>query len=205
MYTRIIQIVVFIIGKVGVIVMAKQTTSKYSEDWLPVKAIQNGMIILNNNYYVSGIKIEPKNIFILDYQTQNNIIFNFRNFYNVIDFEFWLVVADRPVDIKLYLSQLQLQYDSAPNQAIRKLINQDIQKAELFSGSAISAVDTEYFILFRDKKLDVVQKRIQTLITNLASTGLNSRQTSDDDLKFLLQNFLNGGAKNEYGTVMSNV
>lgn len=205
MYTRIIQIVVFIIGKVGVIVMAKQTASKYSEDWVPVKAIQNGMIILNNNYYVSGIKIEPKNIFILDYQTQNNIIFNFRNFYNVIDFEFWLVVADRPVDIKLYLSQLQLQYDSAPNQTIRKLINQDIQKAELFSGSAISAVDTEYFILFRDKKLDVVQKRIQTLITNLASTGLNSRQTSDDDLKFLLQNFLNGGAKNEYGTVMSNV
>ena len=185
--------------------MAKQTASKYSEDWVPVKAIQNGMIILNNNYYVSGIKIEPKNIFILDYQTQNNIIFNFRNFYNVIDFEFWLVVADRPVDIKLYLSQLQLQYDSAPNQAIRKLINQDIQKAELFSGSAISAVDTEDFILFRDKKLDVVQKRIQTLITNLASTGLNSRQTSDDDLKFLLQNFLNGGAKNEYGTVMSNV
>ena len=185
--------------------MAKQTASKYSEDWVPVKAIQNGMIILNNNYYVSGIKIEPKNIFILDYQTQNNIIFNFRNFYNVIDFEFWLVVADRPVDIKLYLSQLQLQYDSAPNQAIRKLINQDIQKAELFSGSAISAVDTEYFLLFRDKKLDVVQKRIQTLITNLASTGLNSRQTSDDDLKFLLQNFLNGGAKNEYGTVMSNV
>lgn len=205
MYTRIIQIVVFIIGKVGVIVMAKQTASKYSEDWVPVKAIQNGMIILNNNYYVTGIKIEPKNIFILDYQTQNNIIFNFRNFYNVIDFEFWLVVADRPVDIKLYLSQLQLQYDSAPNQAIRKLINQDIQKAELFSGSAISAVDTEYFILFRDKKLDVVQKRVQTLITNLASTGLNSRQTSDDDLKFLLQNFLNGGAKNEYGTVMSNV
>lgn len=185
--------------------MAKQTASKYSEDWVPVKAIQNGMIILNNNYYVTGIKVEPKNIFILDYQTQNNIIFNFRNFYNVIDFEFWLVVADRPVDIKLYLSQLQLQYDSAPNQAIRKLINQDIQKAELFSGSAISAVDTEYFILFRDKKLDVVQKRIQTLITNLASTGMNSRQTSDDDLKFLLQNFLNGGAKNEYGTVMSNV
>ena len=75
----------------------------------------------------------------------------------------------------------------------------------MFSGSAINAVDTEYFILFRDKKLDIVQKRIQTLITNLASAGLNSRQTSDDDLKFLLQNFLNGGAKNEYGTVMSNV
>ena len=49
--------------------MAKQKTSKFSEDWVPVKAIQNGMIILNNNYYVTGIKVEPKNIFILDYQS----------------------------------------------------------------------------------------------------------------------------------------
>ena len=181
------------------------TSNKYCEDWLPVKNITNGMIQLENGYFVCGIKVEPKNIFILDEGARNNVIVQLRNFYNTIDFEFWMIIADRPVDIKLYLSQLQLQYDSAPNQAIRKLINQDIQKAELFSGSAISAVDTEYFILFRDKKLDVVQKRIQTLITNLASTGLNSRQTSDDDLKFLLQNFLNGGAKNEYGTVMSNV
>ena len=43
------------------------------------------------------------------------------------------------------------------------------------------------------------------MIANLAGCGLNSRQASDDDLKFLLQNFLNGGTKNEYGTVMSNV
>ena len=57
------------------------------------------------NYFVTGIKIEPKNIFILDYQEQNNIIFNLRNFYNVIDYEFWLVVCDRPVDINLYLAQ----------------------------------------------------------------------------------------------------
>jgi hypothetical protein len=186
--------------------MAKKIeTSKFTEDWIPVKGIQNGMIILDNNYYVTGIKVEPKNIFILDFQTQNNIIFNLRNFYNVIDFEFWLIVADRPVDIKLYLAQLQLQYDNAPNQAIRKIIGQDIDKAEMFSSTAINAVDTEYFIMFRDKKLEVVQKRIQTLISSLASCGLNSRQASDDDLKFLLQNFLNGGAKNEYGTVMSNV
>ena len=185
--------------------MAKIAQNKSSEDWVPVKTIQNGMIILNNNYYVTGIKIEPKNIFILDYQTQNNIIFNFRNFYNTIDYEFWLIVADRPVDINLYMSQLQLEYDSAPNQAIRKLVSQDIAKAEMFTGSALNVVDTEYFIMFRDKKLEVVQKRIQSLISNLASIGLVSRQTSDDDLKFLLQNFLNAGAKNEFGTVMSNV
>lgn len=185
--------------------MAKKTSSKYSEDWVPVKNIQNGMIILDNNWYVTGIKVEPKNIFILDQQSQNSILFNLRSFYNSIDYEFWLIVADRPVDINLYLSELQLQFDNASNQAIRKLISQDIQKAESFTTTAMNVVDTEYFIMFRDKDSEVCHKRVQNLISNLAGAGLVGRQTSDDDLKFLLQNFLNGGAKSEFGTVMSNV
>ena len=182
--------------------MAKNQ-NRSSEDWLPIKTISDGMIKLNNDWMVTGIKVEPKNIFILDQQSQNNIIFRLRDFYNTIDYEFWLIVADRPVDIKIYLSQLQLDFDNAPTQAIRKLIAEDINKAEMFSGNQANVVDTEYYILFRDKKLEVVQKRIQTLITNLAGIGLISRQASDDDLKFLLQNFLNGGQKNEFGTVIT--
>lgn len=182
--------------------MAKNQ-NRSSEDWLPIKTISDGMIKLNNDWMVTGIKVEPKNIFILDQQSQNNIIFRLRDFYNTIDYEFWLIVADRPVDIKIYLSQLQLDFDNAPTQAIRKLIAEDINKAEMFSGNQANVVDTEYYILFRDKKLEIVQKRIQTLITNLAGIGLISRQASDDDLKFLLQNFLNGGQKNEFGTVMT--
>jgi hypothetical protein len=187
--------------------MAKKaiTSSKFSEDWLPIKSIQNGMIILEGNYLVTGIKIEPKNIFILDEQSQNNVIFNLRNFYNIINYEFWLIVADRPVDINLYLSQLHLQFEEAPTQIARKLVAQDIEKAELFGSGVVNAVDTEYYILFRDKSTEVLQKRVQTLISQLASTGLVSRQVSQDDLKFLLQNFLNGGVKNDFGTVMSNV
>ena len=192
-----------IIGKAGVLMM-KKTQSKYSEDWLPIKSISNGMINLDNGWMVTGIKVEPKNIFILDYQTQNNIIMNLRNFYSTIDYEFWLVVADRPVDIKMYLSQLQLDFDTAGNQAIRKLIGEDIEKAEMFSSNQYNVVDTEYYLLFRDKDLEKINKHIQQLITGLASTGLISSKTSDEDLKFLLQNFLNGGVKNEFGTVVTN-
>lgn len=186
--------------------MAKNNNvSKYTEDWVPIKTIKNGMIQLENNYYVTGIRIEPKNIFILDYQEQNNIIFNLRNFYNVIDYEFWLVVCDRPVDINMYLAQLQLMYANAQNQQVRKLIGQDIDKGEMFRSTTINAVDTEYYILFRDKKTEILQKRIHTLISNLASSGLNSRQTSDDDLRVIIDSFFNGNMRTEFGTVMSSV
>lgn len=190
-------------GKVGVGKVSKGNVSGFTEDWLPVRAIQNNMIIVRDGNKVTGVKITPRNIFILDPDTQNNILIGLRNFYNTIDYEFWLIVADRPVDIKMYLSQLQLDFDNAQTQAIRKLIAEDIQKAELFSGNDYNVVDTEYYILFRDKNLDVINKRVQQLITQLASIGLISSKASDEDLKFLLQNFLNGGQKNEFGTVVT--
>ena len=181
--------------------MAK-TQNKFTEDWLPIKKIENGMIILENNWMVTGIKVEPKNIFILDYQTQNNIIFNFRNFYNTIDYEFWLLIADRPVDIDVYLSQLQLMYNNAPTNAIRKLIMQDINKANLFTSSEYNVVDTEYYILFKEKRLEIVQKKLHNLISGLASAGLQSTQTSNNDLRIVLDNFLNGGETTNFGAVM---
>jgi len=60
------------------------TTNKPAEDWVPVRAIQNGMILLDNGFLVTGVKIEPKNIFILDQDVQNNVIFSLRTFYNTL-------------------------------------------------------------------------------------------------------------------------
>ena len=93
--------------------MSTKTKSKFTNDeFVPVKAITNGVIVLDNNEKVTGIKIMPRNIFILDYSTQDAIIDNLKNVYNTIDYEFWIIVADRPVDINVYLSQLQILYNS---------------------------------------------------------------------------------------------
>ena len=112
--------------------MAK-TSSGYTEDFVPVKAINNGIILLDNKLMVTGVKILPRNIFILDEISQMNVITGLKNFYNQIDFEFWLFCADRPVDITLYLSQLQLLYNQTHSPAIRKLIMEDINKGNTLS------------------------------------------------------------------------
>ena len=39
-----------------------------------------------------------------------------------------MIVADRPVDISVYMSQLQLLYNETQVPAIRKLISQDMDK-----------------------------------------------------------------------------
>ena len=175
---------------------------KYAEDWLPIKSINNGMILTEDGYYVTGVKVSPKNIFILDEQSQNAILFNLSTFYNTLDFDFWLLVSDRPVDISLYLNELQVEYNKNPNSAIRKLIMQDINKANLFMSRDYNVVDTEYYILFREKKADLIQKRIRTLMNGLATCNLNAMQTTNEDLRTLIENFVNGGMRTEFGVVM---
>lgn len=180
--------------------MAK-SRGRFTEDWVPVRGITSGAIVLNNKEKVTGVKIEPKNIFILDYESQQAMIVNLRNLYNQIDYEFWLVVADRPVDISVYMSQLQLMYNQEQSPAIRKLIAEDINKGTSFINNNV--VDTEYYILFKEKDPDLIQKKIRNLINSFATVGLSAQQTSNEDLRVILDNFLNGGKKTEFGTVVS--
>ncbi|MBE6140038.1 MAG: hypothetical protein E7172_00635 [Firmicutes bacterium] len=175
---------------------------KYTESWIPIKQILNGMIQLDSGEYVTGVKVAPKNIFIMDQTSQDMVISNLRNLYNSIDFEFWLLIADRPVDIDVYLSRLQIMYNETQNAAVRKLIMQDINKANLFMNVEYNVVDTEYYILFKEKRLEIVQKKLHNIISGLASSGLQSNQTSNSDLRMVLDNFLNGGEQSTFGTVM---
>ena len=52
--------------------MKKNKISPFTEDWLPIRDIQNGMILTTDKYYVTGVKITPRNIFILD----NDIVYH---------------------------------------------------------------------------------------------------------------------------------
>ena len=179
----------------------KTVKSKYTEQYVPIKNITNGTIVLDNNEKITGLKIVPRNIFISDNSTQNAIIVNLQNAYNVIDYEFWVIAADRPVDINVFLSELQLLYAKTNDSIVRKLIMEDIEKANTFTNNNV--VDTEYFVLFKHKDQEVLNKRLRQLITMFANAGLNSHQVTNDDLRVILDNFLNGGQTTGFGTVIS--
>ena len=177
-----------------------ETNPKYTENWLPLKGISNGIMFNDKKEMITGVKIQPRNIFILDQSSMDNALIGLMNFYNTIDFEFWLVVADRPVDIAMYQAELQVLYNKTQDQRVRKLIAQDISKGEFFINNNV--VDTEYFILFKEKNNDLLAKKVRNLINGLAGAGLIASQTSNDDLRMIIDNFLNGGQKYEAGGVM---
>ena len=188
-----------------------QAAAKSAEDWLPIVDIKGSYIevkggALEGNQYVTGVRVEPKNIFISDEIVQRQAINGLTNFYNTIDYEFWLMCCDRPVDINLYKSQLEIMYADATSQEQRKLITEDLRKVDQFIGPEINAVDTEFYLLFKApvKQTELIQKRVSNMISGLASAGLNCRQITEEDIRVLLDSIFNDSERVEYGTVMTN-
>lgn len=93
-----------------------------------------------------------------------------------------------------------MQYNNAKDPVIRKLINEDLRKASNFTDDV---TDVEFYMLFKEKQVEMVQKKLRLMINGLASAGLASAQANNDDLRSILDNFLNGGEKTTFGTVMA--
>lgn len=180
---------------------SKTNNSVTTESFVPIKAINNNVIELDNGYKVAGVKVYPRNIFILEEYEQYNIIDNLKNLYNTLDFEFWLIVTDRPVDIDVYIAHLQSEFNKTQSSLVRKLINQDLQKARKFINEDVT--DVEFYILFKEKNIDMIQKKIRLIINGLAQAGLTSSYANNDDLRMVLESFLNGGQNTKFGTVLS--
>ena len=177
-----------------------KTKNPYTENWVRIRSIKNGIITLPNREMVAGVKIDPRNIFILDQIQQDSILNALKNCYNTFNFEWWLIAADRPVDISVYVSQLELMLNQPLDPARRKLVLQDIEKANMFINNQV--VDTEYYVLFKEKNMDMLQQKLRTIINGFASCNLVASPTSDDELRLILDNFLNGGVRTDFGTVV---
>ena len=188
--------------------MAKQKTMpakamnnpKYTENWINLRGIKNGIIYTKDGYMVAGVRLEPKNIFILETYQGAAVITGLANFYNLIDFEFWIMAVDRPVDISMYQAEMQLLYNRTSDPKLRKVISQDMNKGDSFVNNDVS--DIEFFILFKEKKMDALQKKVRNIINGLATCNLIGSQASSDDMRMLLDNILNGGKSYESGGVM---
>ena len=63
------------------------SNSIYTENWINVKNINNNVIYLDNKQMVTGVKIQPRNIFILEENYQNQIIDSLKTFYNLVDYQ----------------------------------------------------------------------------------------------------------------------
>ena len=58
---------------------------------------------------------------------------------------------------------------------------QDLEKADMFINNQV--VDTEYYVLFKETRMDALQEKLRSMINGFASCSLLATPVTDDDLR----------------------
>ena len=86
------------------------TSSKTTQEFVPIKEIRDGVVVLNDGSLRALVLASSLNFALKSGDEQNSIIFQFQNFLNSLDFSVQIFVQSKRLDIRPYIALLEGQY-----------------------------------------------------------------------------------------------
>jgi type IV secretory pathway VirB4 component len=90
--------------------MATQTPSKTTQEFVPIREIRDGIVILKDGSMRALILASSLNFALKSGDEQNAIIAQFQNFLNSLDFSVQIFVQSKRLDIRPYIALLEERY-----------------------------------------------------------------------------------------------
>ncbi len=83
------------------------TPSKTTQEFVPIKEIRQGVVILKDGSLRSIVMCSSLNFALKSADEQQSIIFQFQNFLNSLDFSIQIFIQSRKLDIRPYIALLE--------------------------------------------------------------------------------------------------
>ena len=100
--------------------------SKPAQDFVPIREIRDGIVILKNNEMRMILLASSINFALKSADEQTAVIFQFQNFLNSLDFSAQIFIQSRRLDIRPYLSTLTERLAQEENDMMRIQIKEYI-------------------------------------------------------------------------------
>ncbi len=90
--------------------MANPTPSKSTQDFVPIREIRDGVVILKDGSMRALVLASSLNFALKSADEQNAIIVQFQNFLNSLDFSVQIFIQSKKLDIRPYIALLEGRY-----------------------------------------------------------------------------------------------
>jgi hypothetical protein len=107
-----------------------------TQDFVPVKEVRNGVVILKSDGYRGIMMCSAMNFALKSEEEQAAIIGGFQSFLNTIDFSVEVVIHSRKMDIRPYIALLEERMDAQQSELMRIQLREYIQFIKGFMESA---------------------------------------------------------------------
>ncbi len=122
------------------------TASKASQDFVPIKEIRDGIIVLKDGSMRGILIVSSVNLALKSGDEQASIILQFQNFLNSLDFFIQIFVQSRKYDIRPYIAQLEEMEKSQLNDLLKIQTHEYISFIKNFS-STVNIMKKNFFIV----------------------------------------------------------
>lgn len=127
-----------------------------TQQFVPVKEIRNGIIVLKDGSYRGVLICSSVNFGLKSVDEQRGIILGFQNFLNTLDFSIQIVVNSRKMDLRPYLALLEKKMPEQRTELLRIQLREYMEFVQSFSEGANIMTKSFYVIVPYSKHLGAV-------------------------------------------------
>jgi len=126
--------------------MATARSAKAAQDFVPVREVRDGIIILKDGGLRAVLMASSLNFALKSEDEQNAFIVQFQNFFNALDFSVQIYIQSRELDIRPYLATLEEAYKGTLDDLMRIQIREYIQFIRSFVEGA-NIMTKQFFVV----------------------------------------------------------
>jgi len=118
-----------------------------TQQFVPVKEIRNGTIVLKDGGYRGVLICSSINFGLKSADEQHAIILGFQNFLNMLDFSIQIVVNSRKMDLRPYLALLEAKAPEQKTELLRIQLREYIEFVRSFAEQANIMTKSFYIVV----------------------------------------------------------
>lgn len=175
-----------------IILFIMATSSKATQDFVPIKEVRDGVIILKDGSMRAIILASSLNFALKSEDEQNSIIYQFQNFLNSLDFSVQIFVQSKRLDIRPYIAILEERYKEQVGELMKIQTREYIEFIKTFTENS-NIMSKSFFIVVPftppvlKSKSDVVEKLLPGKKTNKEKAGAEKIEDFEENRSQLEQ------------------
>lgn len=118
-----------------------------TQQFVPVKEIRNGTIILKDGGYRGVLACSSVNFGLKSADEQHAITLGFQNFLNTLDFSIQIVVNSRKMDLRPYLALLEEKAPAQKTELMRIQLHEYVEFVRSFTDQANIMTKSFYIVV----------------------------------------------------------
>ena len=149
--------------------------SKATQEFVPIKEIRNGVVILKDNSMRAILMASSINFALKSEDLQESIIMQFQNFLNSLDFSVEIFIQSRRLDIRPYLAQLEERYKTQLNELMKVQTREYINFIHEFTDG--SNIMTKHFFVVVPYAATLLSQGESGIKEKISGIGISKRRS----------------------------